>query len=127
MMPASGSAAKRPLIPPGMKPAPPAVKLPPWNLNSSTMMASTGMATFHHVMTLLTLANRRMARKLTAVKAANREMGKEKTGPGTVPTPAPLGRAMPCHEEGGSRLNDNHSTGGSVTPATYRKKSDPTA
>ena len=50
--------------------APPAVKLPAWNLNSSTMMAKTGTATFHHVMALLTLANWRMARKLTAVNTA---------------------------------------------------------
>ncbi len=41
-----------------------------WNLNSSTMMVRTGIATFHHVMVLLTLANMRMARKLTAVKIA---------------------------------------------------------
>ena len=69
MMPAAGSAPNRALIPPGMKPTP-AVKLPGWNLNSSTMMARTGTATFHHVMTLLTRAKMRMARKLTATKTA---------------------------------------------------------
>ena len=53
-----------------MKPSPPAVKLPPWNLNSSTMMVRTGTATFHQVMTLLTRAKMRMARKLTATKTA---------------------------------------------------------
>ena len=72
MMPATGSAAVRPLIPPGAKPAPPAVKLAGWNLNSSTMMATIGIATFHHVMVLFTLAKMRMARKLTAVKTAIR-------------------------------------------------------
>ena len=70
MMPASGSAAVRPLIPPGAKPSPPAVKLPGWNLNSSTMMVRTGIATFHQVMVLLTRENMRMARKLTAVNTA---------------------------------------------------------
>ena len=70
MMPASGSAAVRPLIPPGAKPSPPAVKLPGWNWNSSTMMVKTGTATFHQVMVLLTRANWRMARKLTAVNTA---------------------------------------------------------
>ena len=53
-----------------MKPAPPEVKLLGWNLNSSTMMVRTGIATFHHVMVLLTLEKMRMARKLTAVKTA---------------------------------------------------------
>ncbi len=72
MMPATGSAAVRPLIPPGKKPAPPAVKLPGWNLNSSTMMVRTGIATFHQVTTMLTRLNIRMARKLTAVKTAIR-------------------------------------------------------
>ena len=52
-----------------MKP-PPAPRLLGWNLNSSTMMARTGTATFHHVMPALTLENRRMARKLIAVKIA---------------------------------------------------------
>ena len=33
-------------------------------------MARTGTATFHHVMTLLTLAKMRMARKLIAVNTA---------------------------------------------------------
>ncbi len=70
MMPDSGSAAVRPLMPPGNRPIPPAVKLPGVNLNSSTMMARTGTATFHHVMVLLTRANWRMARKLTAVNTA---------------------------------------------------------
>jgi hypothetical protein len=74
MMPDNGSAAVRPLIPPGKKPAPPAVKLPGWNLNASTMMARTGTATFHHVITLLTRAKMRMARKLTATKTAIRMM-----------------------------------------------------
>ena len=61
--------ANRALIPPGMK-LPPAVKLLPRNWPSSTMMASTGTATFHHVITLLTRAKMRMARKLTATNAA---------------------------------------------------------
>jgi len=72
MMPDNGSAAVRPLIPPGMKPAPPAVKLLPLNLNSRTMIAMTGIATFHQVMTMLTRLNIRIARKLTAVKTAIR-------------------------------------------------------
>ena len=52
--------------------SPPALKLAGWNLNSSTMMVRTGIATFHQVMVLLTLAKMRMARKLTAVKIAIR-------------------------------------------------------
>ena len=82
MMPAAGSAPNRALIPPGMKP-PPAVKLPPWNWNSSTMMARTGTATFHHVMTLLTRAKMRMARKLTATKTAISTMVSTKPAPVT--------------------------------------------
>jgi len=70
---AEGMAANRALMPKGMKP-PPAPKLLGWNLNSSTMMARTGIATFHHVMTLLTRAKMRMARKLTATKTAIRMM-----------------------------------------------------
>jgi hypothetical protein len=34
------------------------------------MMARTGIATFHHVIVLLTRAKARMARKLTATKTA---------------------------------------------------------
>jgi hypothetical protein len=70
MMPDSGRAAVRPLMPPGNMLSPPAVKLPGSNSNMSTMMARIGTATFHHVMTLLTLAKMRMARKLTAVNTA---------------------------------------------------------
>ncbi len=67
-----------------MKP-PPAVKLPPWNLNSSTTMARIGIATFHHVTVLLTRANQRMLRKLTAVKIAISTMVSAKPAPVTFP------------------------------------------
>ena len=72
-MPAPGIAAKMAcqVTPLGMKP-PPALKLPGWNLNSSTMMARIGIATFHQVMPALTRENIRMARKLIAVKMAIR-------------------------------------------------------
>ena len=83
MMPAAGSAANRALIPPGMK-LPPAVKLPLCQWNSSTMMARTGTATFHHVMTLLTRAKMRMARKLTATKIAISTMVSTKPTPVTL-------------------------------------------
>ena len=83
MMPAAGSAPNRALIPPGMKPAPPAVKLPVCQWVSSTMMASTGTATFHQVMTLLTRAKMRMARKLTATKIAIRMIVRMKPTPVT--------------------------------------------
>jgi hypothetical protein len=60
-MPALGMALNTALMPYGMNPplpsAPPgtpAEKLPPWNLNSKMMMVRIGMATFHHVMALLT-------------------------------------------------------------------------
>ena len=70
-MPAPGMAAKMAcqVTPLGMKP-PPALKLPGWNLNASTMMARTGIATFHQVMPELTLENSRMARKLMPVNTA---------------------------------------------------------
>ena len=83
MMPAAGSAPNRALIPPGMKPSPAGLKLPPWNWNSSTMMASTGTATFHHVRALLTRAKMRMARKLTATKTAISTMVSAKPAPVT--------------------------------------------
>ena len=67
-----------------MKPAPPAVKLPGWNLKASTMMVKTGTATFHHVMTLLTRAKMRMARKLTATKTAISTMVSTKPTPVTL-------------------------------------------
>ena len=75
-MPALGIALNTALIPYGMNPPfawrGAKLKLPPWNLNSRTMIASTGMATFHHVITLFTRANIRIAKKFTAVKAAMR-------------------------------------------------------
>ena len=83
-MPAAGSAANRACAPPGMNPWPPAVKLPPWNLNSSTMMASTGTAIFHQVSALLTLEKIRMARKLTATKMAISTMVTTKPHPVTL-------------------------------------------
>ncbi len=43
-------------------------KLPPWNLNSSTMIVSTGMAIFHHMIVLFVCASSRMPRKFSAVK-----------------------------------------------------------
>ena len=52
-----------------MKP-PPAPRLLPWNLKTSTMMARTGTATFHQVMPAFTLENRRIAMKLIAVNTA---------------------------------------------------------
>ena len=60
-MPADGIAPNRALIPYGMKP-PPAPRLWGLNLNSSTMMVRTGMATFHQVMPALTFENRLHAR-----------------------------------------------------------------
>jgi hypothetical protein len=83
-MPAPGIAPNRALMPPGMK-LPPAVKFPPLNLANSTMMASTGMATFHQVIALLTLENRRMARKLTATMNAIRMRVKMKPTVVTLP------------------------------------------
>jgi hypothetical protein len=50
------------------------VKLLPWNLNSSTTMVMTGMATFHQVIAALNLLNRRMAMKFRAVKMAIRRI-----------------------------------------------------
>ena len=47
------------------------------------MMARTGTATFHHVMTLLTRAKMRMARKLTATKIAISTMVSTKPAPVT--------------------------------------------
>ena len=64
-----------------------AVKLPPWNLNSSTMMVSTGMATFHQVMPALTLLKMRMARKFSAVKMIRRTTVIAKPSPVTLPFP----------------------------------------
>ena len=69
-MPAVGMAAKMAFQPNGLNPPPPGLKLPPWNLVNKMMMVRTGIATFHHVMTLLTWANSRTARKLIAVKVA---------------------------------------------------------
>jgi hypothetical protein len=60
--PAVGSALNTDWMPNGMNP-PPAPKLLAWNLVNNTMMASTGIATFHQVMPELTLENSRMARK----------------------------------------------------------------
>ena len=59
------------------------MKLPLCNLISSTMMVRTGTATFHHVMTLLTRAKMRMARKLTATKIAISTMVSTKPAPVT--------------------------------------------
>src|SRR5215831_11771867 len=101
MMPATGSAEVRPLIPPGKKPAPPAVKLAGWNLNSSTMMARTGIATFHQVTTMLTRLNNRIARKLTAVKTAIR--------PTVTHRPAPVILSVCALKRPGQ--NDDHDPG----------------
>ena len=46
-------------------------------------MARTGTATFHHVMTLLTRAKMRMAKKLTATKIAISTMVSAKPAPVT--------------------------------------------
>ena len=59
------------------------MKLPVCQWVSSTMMASTGIATFHHVMTLLTRAKMRMARKLTATKTAISTIVRMKPAPVT--------------------------------------------
>ena len=67
-MPAVGMAANMAFMPNGMNPPPPGLKLLPWNLVNKMMMVRTGIATFHHVMTLLTWANSRTARKLIAVR-----------------------------------------------------------
>ena len=85
-MPAAGIAVKMSfhVTPLGTKP-PPALKLPGWNLNSSTMMARHGIATFHHVMPELTLENSPMARKLIAVKIAIRMIVNTKPVPVTLP------------------------------------------
>ena len=57
-------------MPYGMKP-PCEPKLLPLNWVNSTMMARTGIATFHHVMPALILLNMRMAKKLSPVKIAS--------------------------------------------------------
>ena len=59
--------------------------MPPWNLNSRMMIVTSGMAIFHQVMTLLTRANSRMARKFTATKTAIRTMVSTKPMPVTFP------------------------------------------
>ena len=56
-MPAVGMAAKMDFQPNGLNPPPPGLKLLAWNLKNSRMMVRTGIATFHHVMVLLTRAN----------------------------------------------------------------------
>ncbi len=99
-MPAPGIAARMSLnvTPLGMKP-PPAVKLPGWNLNARMMIVRTGMATFHQVMPLFTLLNRRIARKLMPVKMAIRMIVTTKPVCVTLPTPVPplaFGLNSPC-------------------------------
>ncbi len=83
-MPAEGIAANRLLMPKGMNP-PCEPKLLPWNLNSSTTMAKTGIATFHHVTALLTRENMRMARKFTIVNRAIRITVIKKPSPVVTP------------------------------------------
>ena len=43
-------------------------KLPPWNLNSSTMMVRTGIAIFHHMSPLLMFDSHLMPTKFSPVK-----------------------------------------------------------
>ncbi len=83
-MPADGMAANSALAPNGMKP-PPASRLLALNLVNSTMMASTGIATFHHVMPELILLNSRIAKKLSAVKIAISTIVIPKPSPVTLP------------------------------------------
>ena len=74
-------------MPVGMNPPDPAdePKLPLWNLNSSTMMVSTGMAIFHHMSPLLTFARYLMPRKFTAVKMTIKTTHMMKPVPVTFP------------------------------------------
>ena len=74
-------AANTPFMPNGMNPPPPGLKLPAWKWKNRMMMVRTGMATFHHVMALLTRANSRTARKLIAVKMAIRMTVQKKPQP----------------------------------------------
>ena len=55
-------------------------------------MVRTGMATFHQVMALFTLLNRRIARKLTAVKTAM-SRAPDEAPPVTLPVVSLTGRA----------------------------------
>ena len=66
-------AENTPFMPNGMNPPPPGLKLPAWKWKNRMMMVRTGMATFHHVMALLTRANSRTARKLIAVKHGHQD------------------------------------------------------
>ena len=69
-MPADGMRAEQRLDPEGHEAAARRPRLLPWNLNSSTMMARTGTATFHQVIPALTFENSFMPRKLIAVNSA---------------------------------------------------------
>ena len=82
-MPADGMAPNRALIPYGMKP-PPAPRLLAWNLNSSTMMVRTGMATFHQVMPALTFENSLMAEEVDRGEQRHQHDRHREAEPGDV-------------------------------------------
>jgi len=81
MMPAEGDRAEQGLDPIRQESAVRA-EVAARNWVNSTMIASTGMATFHQVIALLTRLNARIARKLITVKIAIRVID--------IPKPSPV-------------------------------------
>ena len=69
----------------------PAVKLPPWNLNSSTMMARTGTATFHQVMPAVDLAEQAHGQEVDRGEDRHQDDGHREAEPGDVALPAVRG------------------------------------
>ncbi len=55
-------------------------KLPPWNLNSSTTMVSTGMAIFHHMRPLLMFDSHLMPTKFSPVKQDHQDDAGDEAG-----------------------------------------------
>ena len=89
-MPADGIAANRALQPVGHE-AVAELKLPPWNLNSSTMMVTTGMATFHQVMPALTLLNSAHGQEVQRGEDDQEDDRHREAEPGDVALPAVRG------------------------------------
>src|SRR5579875_570178 len=119
-MPDEGIAAKTALMPYGMKPpADLRSKLAPWNLKSKTMIARTGIATFHHVIASFTRVKTRMARKFTAVKIAIRAIVSRKPAPVTTPF---VGLYRPWSKYERYSNTAKHSTGATVTAWSHEKK-----
>ena len=83
-MPAAGSAPNRALIPPGMKPWPPAVKLPPCHWVSSTMMARTGTATFHQVIDVVDPGEDAHGQEVDRGEDRHQHDGQDEADPGDV-------------------------------------------